>query len=79
MNPISPPPAMDKLVGQTRFFSLGKEKENSEFKPVKLFLKNWPCVISCPSGGVGKYVYNHVPNIFFKLFLWNKVLQPILS
>ena len=20
-----------------------------------LFLKNWPCVISCPSGGVGKY------------------------
>ena len=20
-------------------------------------LKNWPCVISCPRGGVGKYVY----------------------
>ena len=31
------------------------EKENSEFKPVKLCLKNWPCVISYPSGGVGKY------------------------
>ena len=33
------------------------EKENSEFKPVKLRLKNWPCVISCPSGGVGKYLH----------------------
>ena len=21
--------------------------------------KNWPCVISCPSGGVGKYEYLH--------------------
>ena len=35
------------------------EKENSEFKPVKLRLKNWPCVISCPSGGVGKYDNNY--------------------
>ena len=43
MNPIILPPAMGKIVGQTRFFSLGEatsqEKENSEFKPVKLCLK----------------------------------------
>ena len=30
---------MDLIVGQTGFFSLGEEKENSEFKPVKLRLK----------------------------------------
>ena len=28
---------------------------DSEFKPVILCLKNWLWVISCPSGGVGKY------------------------
>ena len=39
MNPIILPPAMGKIVGQTGFFSLGEEKENSEFKPVKLRLK----------------------------------------
>ena len=43
MNPIIHPPAMGKIVGQTRFFSLSEatslEKENSEFKPVKLRLK----------------------------------------
>ena len=33
MNPIIPPPAMGKIVGQTR------KKENSDFKPVKLCLK----------------------------------------
>ena len=30
---------------------------NSEFKPVKLCLKIDLCIISCPSGGVGKYGY----------------------
>ena len=43
MNPIILPPAMGKIVGQTRFFSLGVatslEKENSELKPAKLCLK----------------------------------------
>ena len=43
MNPIILPPAMGKIVGQTRFFSLGEatslEEENSEFKLVKLRLK----------------------------------------
>ena len=34
---------------------LVQEEENSEFKPVKLRLKNWPCVIYCLSGGFGKY------------------------
>ena len=42
MNPIILPPAMGR-VGQTGFFSFGEatslEKENSEFKPVKLGLK----------------------------------------
>ena len=33
---------------------LVNEKENSEFKSVKPRLKNWPCVQSCPSRGVGK-------------------------
>ena len=45
MNPIILPPAMGKIVGQTRFFSLSEatsleEKENSKFKPIKLRLKN---------------------------------------
>ena len=31
--------------------------ENSKFKPVKLRLKNKPCVISYPCGVIGKYVY----------------------
>ena len=47
------------IAGQTGslalVWQLVKEKENSEFKPVKLRLKNWPCFISYPSGGVGKY------------------------
>ena len=40
----------DKVLKQLVY-----ENENSEFKPLKLRLKYWPCVISCPSGGVGKY------------------------
>ena len=57
VNPIIIPPAMDKIVEQTRFFSLGKatRRRKTEFKPVKLRLKNWPCVISCPSGEVSEY------------------------
>ena len=43
MNPIILPPAMGKIVGQTRFFSPGKVTSlgegKSEFKPVKLRLK----------------------------------------
>ena len=42
MNPIILPPAIGKIVGQTRFFSLGEAASlegNSEFKPVKLCLK----------------------------------------
>ena len=31
------------------------EKDYSDFKPVKLRLKKWPCVISC--GWDGKYSY----------------------
>ena len=50
MNPIILPP-----VGQTDFFRLRKATSLGEFKPVKLRLKNLPCVISYPSGGVSKY------------------------
>ena len=42
MNPIIVPPAMGKIVGQTRFFSLGEATslgEGRQFKPVKLSLK----------------------------------------
>ena len=38
MNPIILPPAMGKIVGQTRFFSFGEATSlgnYSEFKPVK--------------------------------------------
>ena len=45
MYPIIFLPAMGDIVGQTEFFSLGEAtslgEENSEFKPVKLRLKNW--------------------------------------
>ena len=42
---------------------LVKEKENSEFKPVKLRLKIDLCVISCLSGGVGKYIYIYISHL----------------
>ena len=49
MNPIILPPAMRKIVGETRFFSLGVAtslgEEKSEFKPVKLRLKLTLCHI----------------------------------
>ena len=72
MNPIILPPAMGKIVGQTGFFSLGEATSLGEGKlwiqPVKLCLKNWPCVISCPSGGVGKYGYAIKPNLIILSF-----------
>ena len=59
MNPVILPPAMGKYYGRLRSSALVrqpvKEKENSEFKPAKLRLKNLPRVISCPRGGVGRY------------------------
>ncbi len=39
MNPIILPPAMGKIIGQTRLFSLGEATSLGEFKPVKLRLK----------------------------------------
>ena len=43
-------------MGQTGFLALVRqpvsEKENSRLKPVKLHLKNWPLVTSCPWGGL---------------------------
>ena len=45
---------------------INQEKENSEFKPIKLRLRNWPCVTSCPDGGVGKYIYQK----FFTSLQW---------
>ena len=54
-----------RVEGQN--ITLNWEKENSEFKAVKLRLKKWPCVISCPSGGVGNYVrlfWNYYSHIF---------------
>ena len=59
MNPIILLPAMGKIVGQTRFFSLGEATSLGEGKlwiqTCQTPLKKWPCVISYPSGGVGKY------------------------
>ena len=59
MNLIILPPAMGKIVGQTRFFSLGEAISLGEGKlwiqTCETLLKNWPCAISCPNGGVGKY------------------------
>ena len=61
MNPIILPPAMGKIEGQTVFFSFGKATSLGEGKAwiqtCWTPLKNWPCVISCSSGGVGKYGY----------------------
>ena len=58
MNPIILPPTTGKIVGRTRFFSLGEATSLGEGKlwiqTCKTPLKNWPCVISYPSGGVGK-------------------------
>ena len=59
MNPIILPPATGKIVGQTRFFSLGDATSLGEEKlwiqTCYTSLKNWPCVLSCRNGGVGKY------------------------
>ena len=48
---------------------LVEEKKNPEFKPLKLHLKNWPCVISCPSRGVSKYIYILYMNNFLLLYI----------
>ena len=65
MKPTIPPPAMGKIVGQTGIFSLdtatGLGNGKLFLKPVKLSIKNWPCVASCTYGEVSKYiqVYKH--------------------
>ena len=41
MNPIILPPAMDKLVGQTGFFSLGEETSQGEGKTLISNLLNF--------------------------------------
>ena len=33
------------------------KRENSEFKPVNLHLKTWPCIISSSCKEAGKYIY----------------------
>ena len=42
------------------FFSLGEATSLREGKPwiqtCQIPLKNWPCVTSCPCGGIGKYI-----------------------
>ena len=64
MNPTILPPAMGKIVGQTRFFSLGETTSLGEGKlwiqTCLTPLKKWPCVMFCPSGGVGKYDYGYI-------------------
>ena len=58
MNPIILPPAMGKIVGQTRFFTLGEAtslgKENAEFKSVKLRLKSDLVSYPARAEGLGK-------------------------
>ena len=61
LHPTILSPAMGKIVWQTGSWTLVWklvwEKENSEFKPVKFYLKNWPCVASCLCGGVGECIH----------------------
>ena len=56
---------------QTSFFFLLKKQRCciARYTP----LKNWPCVISCPSGGVGKYGYTDVKRTcnVHKMFIYN--------
>ena len=55
MHPSILPPAMDKKSGRLSSIILVWQlvkNENSEFKRVKLHLKNWPCVTFCLCGGV---------------------------
>ena len=79
MNPIILPPWVNS---RTDWILQPWWGQNSEFKPVKLRLKNWPRVISFPSGGVGKYAHMYVyilrPKNLGKLFIslktpWNEV------
>ena len=57
MDPTILPPSTSKQKGKLCSFVLVrqpvKEKENSEFKPVK----NWPSATSLPYGQVGKYIH----------------------
>ena len=50
------------------------EKENFEFKYVKLCLKNWPDVASCLSLGVGIYIYIYIPtHIYIYIYIYVRV------
>ena len=74
MNPIILPPAMGKIVGQTKFFILGEATSLGEgkFKPVKLCLKidleSYPVRV----GGVNMSIENksklslHIQSSFIK-------------
>ena len=61
MNPIILPPAMGKIVGQTRFFSLGGATSLGEgkfwiqtcYSPLKIYLVSYPA----RAEGLGKYIY----------------------
>ena len=55
------PPAMGKIVGQTGHFNLAMAtslvERNSEFMPIKLFLKVHLVSHSTRGDGVSKYIY----------------------
>ena len=56
------------------FFSLGEATSLGEgilwIQTCQTQLKNWPCVISCPSGGVGKYdKYDYILVAFYLRWL----------
>ena len=57
MNPIIPPSALDKIVGQTELFNLGMAtglgEEKLLIQTYLTLLKNWPYITSCLYGGVG--------------------------
>ena len=46
-------------------------RRKTELKPVKLRLKIWPCVMSCPSGGVGVYIYIYSLAAVFHLSMFD--------
>ena len=63
INPTILSSAMNKILVQTELFNLGwqpiYEKENSEFKPINLSLKNWSFIASCSFQWVGQHTHTH--------------------
>ena len=51
-----------------------RRRKTLDFKPLKLHLKNWPCVTSCLCWGVGKYIHTYI-HTYIYLYIF---IQPLL-